>query len=254
MLDIREYQNKCLKYLVNKYKDIYFKIENSLIKVAFKDNIFYICVKNNKFVIDQFQLINNSDNNIFEYDTNNINPLNKYSKILLDAINDNYDKYNDFKSHKLDNIVNDTNILYYNYIIETYTFKKIKFFINENYKVIKLNDILNAFNISAKFSMTKKSPGLIDRYEIRYVKEYLSTNFAIKLLKISNKRLYAKTKLELNNTKFRVNNIEYIFIQNDVKSFEIRKYFDIVNINVTFVAERNSNFIGFDLDELMDNI
>lgn len=123
--------------------DIYIEPKN-------KEN-FWVEVKESSSQSGQFVLLANNSNETFEYSGSNKTPINSYSRRIIEYMNSCYTVFNRPRTSGNEISFPGCEKVFYNWIIEKYRDKGVKFIITEGNTIIKLENISSCFDVSATY-------------------------------------------------------------------------------------------------------
>jgi hypothetical protein len=213
---------------------------------------FYIDAKHSPAQCGQFVLLPNLSKSIFEYSNKNATSVNKYSKEILDFMNENFNEFRDSgTTGKNISMPNGTDI-FANWIIQTYQDKGTKFFITNNYTIFKIEEISDYFEVTAKYRIKRSGSRSIGKNSINNVIDYIISNdYLITSSYTMGSKLFVTSSRNLKNLKFILDDTEYMFSPSEDK-YELRKLSNTYNSNVIFSVKqksfdgmRDENFIQY---------
>ncbi len=256
----KDFELECLQYL-NDYFSEYaiFKYEGgsnskvSDIKVVLNDGrFFYIDVKSCPAHCGQFVLIPNVIEKNFNYSKLNAQKLNKYSEEIVSHMNKNFDYYKDSGTAGRQITLENDNI-FYNWIIDYYKQKKVKFIITNNKIIIPLNEIKKYFYVSAIYRIKRSGSSSVGARKIDAILDFLkSKEYKIENIMKKGPKIFIKSDRVKHNEKFIFDKNEYMFSKKDSEelNFEIRKLSNTFNANVIFSLKlKDKKNIDFNFKE-----
>lgn len=242
----KENEEKCFNYLKNKFSSDKIKFEKcgeynptqSDIKVTIDNQVFYIEVKMDNAQCGQFVLIPNNITKSFEYSLKNKEPLNTYSNNIKEYMDYNFDKYINANT-KGEPLPDSLSNNFENWILNHYQNKNVKFIItrhNNDFIIFPLSEFFKYFKVSATYRIKKSGSSEPPQKSLPLLKKYILDNYNANL-KIFNKKIFIESNRIHDNTKFILNNVEYMFSKNDchnIYEYQIRKLSKTNNANVIF--------------------
>lgn len=233
------FELECTEYLKKTYPNITFEHIGSSnsnysdIKVNDKDNEYFIEVKKSPAQCCQFVLF--PEDKKFEYSSENKNPLNDFSKNIIEYMDNHFDYYtenNKVKKIEYENCEKD----FFGCIKEFYLNKNVKYFMTNNFLLIPFNDIDKVFNVSASYRIKKSGSKKPNKSMIDELKKYINENYKINYIEYDGEHLKINSDEKLNKQSFELNNYKFIFSERD-DFYYIRQLSKTNNPNVIFKVE-----------------
>lgn len=242
MYNWENFEKNCKNYLTTNF-GMFAKFEHcggtdsstSDILVNVKDeSSFYIEAKMSTAQCGQFVLLINLNEKKFQYSSKNKTSENKYSKMIVDFMNENFETFSNPGTKGVS--IQMKKCIFYNWVINYYKEKKVKFFItknNEEFLIFPIDQFHKYFDINAVYREKKSgSSRLNNSNKSDFENAMKSTNMKydfVELDIISNE--------ELNKMKISGNEYDYFLKKYDDTSnnkYEVRKLSNTKNANVIF--------------------
>lgn len=210
-------------------------------------NAFYIEAKHSPAHCGQFVLLPDIQNHCFEYSVKNKTSINTYSDTIKEYMDRFFDEYRESgttgKYIKFENCSE----IFSKWIIQNYKANGVKYIITNDFMILPIEDILDYFEISAKYRIKRSGSSDAGKGFIANFDNLLKTDtlkhFMIFNTAIINSKLFVKSSINLHNKRFIHNNNEYMFSQRN-SYFEIRKLSNTYNANVIFSIKLRKNKSG----------
>ena len=239
----KEFEKEAISYLKNEYGD-FFELKgetnSNTSDILFRKeyNNFFIEVKMPETQCGQFVLIPNREEKKFEYSPKNKTKKNNYTNEIINYMNYNFEKFNISSTSGVD--INMDNLTFYNWIIEYYKEKNVKFFItksDKDYIIFPIENFSCYFEVTAKYRMKKSGSSHLSK---------LSKNDFEKALKKVNifyefKGLDIATDEELDGRKICGKNRNYLLRKKEDNLYEVRQLSNTENSNVIFSIKIKTN-------------
>lgn len=255
------FEIKCTDYLNNMYGDFArfnrFGGSNSavsdiLVKTV-SGNVFYMEVKCSPAQCGQFVLKPNLEMETFEYSNANKYPINKYSRKIINYMNDNFSIFSDVGKTGEDILMPNGIDVFSNWIIEIYKSKRIKFVITNRYIILPIENFKDYFDVSAKYRIKKSGSSNVGRESQNKILNYVnSEKYGISDYQLINDKLFVYSLCNLNNKKFFFQGKEYMFSEQDDNFFEIRRLSKTYNANVIFSIKLKDSVTGISPSMFID--
>lgn len=251
MKNWEKFELDCVEYLNQQYdKYAVFRHEggcdstiSDIIVNTYTGNTFYIEVKSESSQCGQFVLIPNINTACFEYSKKNAKPINDYTKIIMNHINNSYEDYikAGSKGKNID-FPNNENI-FSQWIIDYYSKKNVKFFISKNFHLVPIEEFSNYFYVSATLRTKKSGSKDVGKKSIELVLNYLTNHYKILNHRVDSDKLFIKSEQNLDKNVFSLDGDNYMFsLSND--EYRIRKLSHTNNYNVIFSIKYKENMQG----------
>lgn len=246
-----EHENKCYDYLNNKFgNDATFiphggsdsTIADIEVKLKNGDS-FWIECKSPLSQCGQFVVMSQEDK--FVFSSGNHSESNKYTKKIIDIMNDDFDKYlNAGTSGVVMDIDVETSS---NCIKAIYVQKKVKYFItctNEGKFVISpIESFSDFYSITAKYRVKKSGSRKVGKtYQKLLSEEIMNANIFEEPSFEYGKKMCVKSSVFTGKEKMEINGERYKFAKINDDSYEVRRLSDTNNANVIFeISLKNEN-------------
>lgn len=244
-----EFEVQCTNYLNNKfgcYASFFHQggSDSTVPDILVKTNTgksFYIDAKHSPAQCGQFVLLPDLDTYTFKYSRQNINHINKYAKIIMDYMNQDFDAFREAGTAGKDiNIPNGSNI-FASWIIQTYQKKGTEFFITNGYTLLPIKQFSYYFEVTAKYRIKRSGSGNVGKNRINLVMNYIvAHNYAITNSRVNGNKLFVSTSRNLHNLRFILQGDEYMFSLRG-NEYELRKLSNTYNANVIFSIRQKSS-------------
>lgn len=237
----KDFENSCYNYLVETYgKNCKFEALGqsdstmSDIKVLTNNSEFYIETKESLAQCGQFVLYPDTNKKTFIYSQQNKSELNKYSKAIIDYMNENFESFADAGTRGVD-IPVDYEILY-DWIKNYYNSKEVRFFItkDQDYIIFPIEQFDRYFSVSAKYRVKKSGSSNPSKSNIDEIKQILLNNSFVFELYVTDNKMYIKTSSDIDGLKLTGSNYTYLFKKTEPQIYNIRKLSNTHNANVIF--------------------
>ena len=222
------------------------------IKVITRRGVFYIDVKHCPAQCGQFVLLPNIAAGRFEYSPLNVNRINNSARRIMEYMNEAFDEFREAGTAGKDiDMINGSEI-FANWIIQTYKNKGAEFFITNNYKIVRVDDFSECFNVSAKYRIKRSGSSSVGKSRIAAISRYLKDEFdSITSINTQGDKLFVEAACNLHGTRFIYGDYEYMISQRD-DVYEIRKLSNTYNANVIFSIQLKNNYTGLTEKEFID--
>ena len=215
-------------------------------------DIFYIDAKHCPAQCGQFVLLPNIATRKFEYSPLNVNPLNDSARKIMEYMNEDFDAFREAGTAGRDIDIKNSSEIFADWIIQTYKNKGAEFFITNDYKIVRVEDFSQCFNVSAKYRIKRSGSSSVGKSRFASISKYLEDNFeAISSIKTVGDKLFIEAFSNLHGVRFIYEDYEYMISQRD-ELYEIRKLSNTYNANVIFSIQLKSNYIGLTENEFIE--
>ena len=222
------------------------------IKVITRRGVFYIDVKHCPAQCGQFVLLPNIATGSFEYSPLNVNRINDSARRIMEYMNEDFDEFREAGTAGKDiDMINGSEI-FADWIIQTYKNKGAEFFITNNYKIVRVDDFSERFNVSAKYRIKRSGSSSVGKSRISTISRYLKDEFdSITSIRAQGDKLFVNSTRNMHGIRFVYGGYEYMISQRD-DAYEIRKLSNTYNANVIFSIQLKNNCIGLTEEEFID--
>ena len=197
-------------------------------------NSFFIEAKHSPAQCGQFVLLPNLETKSFEYSTLNVNCINKYSKMIMEYMNKNFDEFREAGTAGKDIDMPDGSNIFANWIMQMYTAKGVELFITNNYTILPISSFSDYFEVSAKYRIKRSGSSNVGKSRIKLVTEYINShNYSTTDFYTNGDKLFVSSTQQLHNQRFIIEGNEYMFSLRG-EEYEIRKLSNTYNANVIF--------------------
>ena len=256
----QDFESSCTKFLNDTFGEYASFIQEGGsdstipdIKVITKSGeMFYIDVKHCPAQCGQFVLLPNITTGRFEYSPLNVNKINDSARRIMDFMNDGFDEFREAgTAGKNIEMLNGSKI-FADWIIQTYKNKGAEFFITNDYKIIRVDDFSDHFDVSAKYRIKRSGSSSVGKSRFTEVSRYLKNEFAsITSINTQGDKLFVSANCNMHGMRFVYGGYEYMISQRkDI--YEIRKLSNTYNANVIFSIQLKSNRSGLSNSEFID--
>lgn len=242
MKNWEKFELHCVEYLNNKFNThAIFEHQGAsdstksdiLVKLK-SGNSFYIEAKETPAQCGQFVLIPNIETREFEYSELNKNPLNNFSRQIIEYMNKDFDGFREAGTKGKELNINNSQEIFTGWIKQMYTDKNVKLFITNNNSILKIEDFQDCFDITATYRIKRSGSGDVGKQKLQVVQNYInSNNYEINEFRMDNKKLFVRSVNELHNKRFIFQGDEYMFSKRG-DEYEVRKLSNTYNANVIF--------------------
>lgn len=215
-------------------------------------NSFYIDAKHSPAQCGQFVLLPNLDTGTFEYSRLNINHINRYSEMIMEYMNEDFDAFREAGTAGKDIDMPNGSDIFAGWIIQAYKDKGVKFFITNNYTILPIERFREYFYVTAKYRIKRSGSGNVGKSHLKSVRDYISTqDYVIADSRIEGDKLFVISPQQLHNHRFILCGIEYMFsLRGD--EYELRKLSNTYNANVIFSILHKASTPGMSESEFID--
>lgn len=241
----KKFEQDCFDYIAKNINSLYqVRLDgssNSMASDIFVHNTsnnenFYIEAKKIPSQSSQFVVLPNLEKKEFYFSENNKKTETSLHLIFIQYMNEHYEDFLNAGT-KGKEIFLDENI-FYQFIKQDYESKGIKYIVCNNMHILKISDLENHFNVSCCYRIKKSgssSPSLKKHEEIT---SYLFNNFNIPVENIEvlgkKKDFIIKGYNQLSETRFNINNDNYILKVKDDNCLRVRLLSNTKNGNIIF--------------------
>ena len=256
----KEFESDCTQFLNETFGDYAkFKQEGGSdstipdIKVLTNSgDIFYIDAKHCPAQCGQFVLLPNIATRKFEYSPLNVNPLNDSARKIMEYMNEDFDAFREAGTAGRDIDIKNSSEIFADWIIQTYKNKGAEFFITNDYKIVRVEDFSQCFNVSAKYRIKRSGSSSVGKSRFASISKYLEDNFEdVSSIKTIGDKLFIEALSNLHGVRFIYGDYEYMISQRD-ELYEIRKLSNTYNANVIFSIHLKSNYMGLTENEFIE--
>lgn len=260
MKNWEHFENQCLEYLNDNFKQ-YANFDliggsdstSSDIHVITKTNDeFFIEVKKSPAQCGQFVLLTNNNTQQFEYSHLNKSFLNTYSKSIMEYMNKHFEKFSNAGTSGTNIVFNNSDNIYKSWITEHYKQKQTKLIITNDFVILPIDEVGNAFDIIATYRIKKSGSSPVG---IGAKDDVINIISNMKLTKYrylyNNGNLIIFTDKEIDKITFKCNSNTYMFSKR-VNNYEVRKLSNTYNANVIFSITLKKNYVGLSNQDLIN--
>lgn len=245
------FEEQCNEYLKNEFGE-YAKFSlmggsNSTvsdIKVeTLTHKVFFIEGKHSPAQCGQFVLLPNLTTQSFEYSKLNETPINNYTRLIIDFMNNDFESFKDAGTSGKRIEIKNSSKIFSKWIIETYKHKNVRFFISNGNIIIPIDKVNKYFNVKAVYRIKRSGSSGVENKDIDSIKNYISQNYKINTFSQNGNKLFVSSNDNMHNERFILNGHEYMFSARD-DVYEIRRLSNTFNANVIFSIELKPNVVG----------
>ncbi|EOA07594.1 Type II restriction modification system endonuclease [Mycoplasma yeatsii 13926] len=232
-----QFEEKALEFLKNNFSDpsnfsLEGKSNSNTSDILYKDRIneFYIEVKMPISQSGQFVLNEDKQNKKFIYSDKNRSKLNEFSEEILTYMNSNFNFFSENKKTKAE-IALDKQI-FYNWIINYYENKNVKFIItlyDSKYIIFPIHKLSSYFDVYAIYREKQSGSRRLSTKNLDDFKKALQEN----QIKYAFDNMDIKSEQDLDNLIIRSENNRYLLKWKDDR-YDIRHLSNTRNSNVIF--------------------
>ncbi|ALF22114.1 hypothetical protein LDK13_08410 [Fusobacterium animalis] len=250
----KEFEKITVSYLKSKYGD-FFELKgesnSNTSDILFRKeyNNFFIEVKMPEAQCGQFVLIPNREEKKFEYSSKNKTKKNNYTNEIINYMNDNFEKFNISSTSGID--INMSNLTFYNWIIEYYKGKNVKFFITQsdkNFIIFPIENFPYYFEVTAKYRMKKSGSTHLassSKFDLENALKKASIFYEFEGLNIT-------TEEDLDGKKINGESKTYLLRKEGDKLYRVRQLSNTENSNVIFSIKLKDNILEKQRKEDLD--
>ena len=244
-----EFEIECTNYLNNEFNEFARFIHRgksdstvSDIEVYTNKGLhFFIEAKECPAQCSQFVAIPDKEKKEFVFSDLNKNKSNQFSEIILEHMNNEFDKYLHAGTGGETITFNGDKEVFSSWICSTYTEKGTEFFITNDYSLVMLEDINDAFDIEAKYRIKKSGSSAVPRKYYTVVKDYIQEKMPQVETGTIDNELIAISNENIDKTIFWAEKNEYMFSKKENNIYRIRKLSKTFNANVIFTLSLKSD-------------
>lgn len=226
-------------------------VPDILVKTKF-GNSFYIDAKLSPAQCGQFVLLPNLDTGTFEYSHRNVNRINRYTEIIMDYMNKNFNAFRDAGTAGKNIDMPNGSDIFANWIIQTYRDKGTKFFITNNYTILPIERFSEYFDVTAKYRIKRSGSGNVGKSRLKLVMDYILTHdYVITASRVVGDKLFIVSPQQLHTHRFILRGIEYMSSACG-NAYELRKLSNTYNANVIFSIKHKASISGISESEFID--
>lgn len=247
-----DFEIACTDYLNNKFgayaKFIHQGGSNSTVSdIRVETNSgksFYIDAKHSPAQCGQFVLLPDIKTSTFTYSTQNANRFNTYASIIMNHMNHSFDEYREAGTKGKDIDLPNCEEIFSNWVIETYSLKRTRYFITNDFVILPIEHFQKYFDITATYRIKRSGSSNVGRSRINLISNYITNhNYCINDIKAKGDKLFVSSSINLHNERFIIQEYEYMFSLRD-NEYEIRKLSNTYNANVIFSITKKGNIPG----------
>lgn len=254
------FEIQCTDYLNNKF-GAYAKFSHQggadstvpdiLVQTNF-GNSFYIDAKHSPAQCGQFVLLPNLEKRAFEYSRSNANHINRYAKMIMNYMDNDFDTFREAGTVGKDIDMPDGSDIFANWIIQVYKDKGVKFFITNNYTILPVESFREYFDVTAKYRIKRSGSGNVGKSRLKLVKDYISAHgYAVTNFRVDGDKLFVVSPQKLHNCRFILCGTEYMFSLRG-NEYELRRLSNTYNANVIFSIKYKPSTPGMSDTEFID--
>ena len=254
----KEFEKGAISYLKNEYGD-FFELKGesnsntSDILFRKEDNNFFIEVKMPEAQCGQFVLIPDGEKKKFEYSLKNKTKKNNYTCEIMKYMNNDFEKFKKSSTSGID--LNMTDLTFYNWIIEYYKEKNVKFFItksDKDYIIFPIEHFSCYFEVTAKYRMKRSGSRHLSKLSKNDFEKALKKEFEKVNIFYEFKGLDIATDEELDGRKIYGENRTYLLRKKGDKLYKVRQLSNTKNSNVIFSIKLKDNILEKQKKEDLD--
>ena len=205
---------------------------------------FFIEVKMPSAQCGQFVLLPNLEDKEFIYSERNENPINEYSKKIIEYMNKNFDTYVASGTRGTEINFENSEKIFESWIKKAYSDKRVKYFITQDKLLINIEDFGENFNISAVYRVKRSGSSRVSMSKESKILNYLSNSQNIfEKIYSEDGKLFVKTEKDIDKVKFMYEDSEYMFSKRQ-DTYEVRKLSKTHNANVIFSIQLKEEASG----------
>lgn len=251
-MDWKSFEDACAKYLNKNFKKYSkFKTEGGsdsgapdISVIKGQRNIFNIEAKMCPAQSGQFVLIPDLEGKCFHYSQRNKFAINRYSKIILNYINNDFEKFNEAGTSGEKIEFPNCEKVFSSWIIDHYmNEKKSPLVITNNFLIFPTKSLSLFFDVSAIFRIKKSGSSKVGVKSIPDIERYLiqKNHFRLSNFNSDNGKLFLKYPDSQVAESFELFGNDYMFSPKSNSTYEIRKLSKTFHLNVIFRVELKEN-------------
>ncbi|ACF07076.1 Uncharacterised protein [Metamycoplasma arthritidis] len=194
-------------------------------------NEFYIEAKMPNAQSGQFVLFPDVDKKVFKYSSKNKSSLNEYTRSIINFMDNSFDNF--YNSKPSGNNIEMTKSVFYNWIINHYKNKGVRFFITKGYDddfiIFPIEKFPKYFDVSAKYRVKKSGSSNLNNSN----KPDLENALKSEGINYHFDGLDIVTATELDGKKINSKSYNYLF-RKDKNKYKVKKLSNTKNANVIF--------------------
>lgn len=210
-------------------------------------NVFYLDAKHSPAQCGQFVLLPDLETNSFKYSTQNVNQINEWADIIIRHMNKYFDEFRESGTTGKDIILDNSQVVFSNWIIESYRDKNVKFFITNDYTILPIERFSDYFEVSAKYRIKRSGSSSLGKSRVAACTKLLSNhtahNYEVTDVRVDGEKLFVSSDKELHNLRFIDRVYEYMFSARGCE-YEVRRLSNTYNANVIFSIKYKGNISG----------
>lgn len=215
---------------------------------------FYIEAKLCPAQCGQFVLLPDINTGTFTYSSGNDHRINIYAQKIMDVMNKDFDAFREAGTAGKDIIMPDSAEVFSGWIKQAYKEKGARFFIKNDYSIFPIDDILDHFNITAKYRIKRSGSANVGKSNIPTIRNVIaSMDYTITSFRPNGPKLFVESPNQLHDRRFIYAGYEYMFSQRG-SEYEIRKLSNTYNANVIFSVSATGNNKGLSDSEFIDEL
>lgn len=224
-----------------------------LVKPKTKDS-FFIDAKHAPAQCGQFVLLPDIKSKTFTYSPLNKTPLDDSAKRIINHMNQYFEAFKEAGTAGKEIIFTDCDKVFAERIVATYRYKNCKFFITNGYLIFSVADILNFFDIGAKYRIKRSGSSSVGKNNLEVVLKHIKDmGYPIDKAFFEGDKLFVTSSQNLHNRRFVFGNYEFMFSKRDDR-FEIRKLSNTFNANVIFDVALKSTSSTTNIAEFLNSL
>lgn len=201
-------------------------------------NSFYMEVKYCPAQCGQFVLIPNISLRKFEYSRMNSSPMNIFSDIIINHMNNHFDSYKEAGTSGKDINFEDCKNVFASWIINSYEKSNVKFIITNDYVILPVVKFQDFFDVTAKYRVKRSGSSSVGKSRMKAIMDFIeSLDYPISSIYEAKDKLYVTSSSNLHNKRFYFQKYEYMFSKGD-NNYEVRRLSNTFNANVIFSITR----------------
>jgi len=223
------------------------------ILVNTKKEQFYIETKSAKAQSGQFVLFPDYEANQFYFSEKNKTEENELTQIIVEYMNQNWDKYKNVSTEGLNIGMSDS--IFASWITNYYKSKKVKYFISgseNDFVIIPIDDFSKSFDVTANYRIKRSGTRALPKKYFSDISEYFKKLYQSSIVIKKGKHTYVNTGISnenLDKTFFIIENIEdttFYLSKDDIydDGYRISVRSNTNNPNIIFSINLKNNISG----------
>ncbi len=198
---------------------------------------FYIEAKQCPAQCRQFVLIPDQSLRAFEYSPRNLNPINKYSRAIMNFMDEHFDEFVLAGTSGIEIDLPNSKSIFSSWIIDSFMSKGVDFIITNDFNIVQIEHFAESFDVSATYRVKRSGSSDAGKHNMESLKNYISSReYTMIDFRTDGDKLFLVLPENLDKKRFTYYENEYMFSRKE-DGYEIRKLSNTHNANVIFSIE-----------------